>query len=156
MITMAFEDLIDSALRAVLQGTHPDVEIMSAVDNTTIEVFPALIYEVSARENDLFQKGWETRKEMVWEMDLTLNLLAEASEIGQLMLDVHEAVKQLEFRTLYDEATGEPIVSFERFTTTLFFSAAGQSPITGGKLLSQKSGSYSIQLKETRNGSRTR
>ena len=83
----------------------------------------------------------------MWELDLSLTLLDETERVGQCMLDVHQAVKELEYASMTDDA-GEAIASFGRINTTAFFTSTGTAPLSGGKSVSQKSGTYSTTIRE--------
>ena len=149
MLPMSFEDVVFVALEESL----PNVQILPAAINVptltpdTGTEFPALIVDVSAREVETMQTGWETQQEAVWELDLSLTLLDETERVGQCMLDVHQAVKELEYASMTDDA-GEAIASFGRINTTAFFTSTGTSPLSGGKSVSQKNGTYSTTIRE--------
>lgn len=150
MIPMSFEDVFFE----VFVETFPGVNVRAEIDNIGVAhnpasgpEFPLLMFEVTAREVVGLQTGWTTQEEMAWEVDLVINLLAPTQEIGQFMLDVHKAIKGLERAILSDDA-GRPFVAFGRFDTISFFSSVGQAPLVGGKVVSQKNGQYSVQLKE--------
>ena len=150
MLPMSFEDVVFVALEESL----PNVQILPAAINVptltpdTGTEFPALIVDVSAREVETMQTGWETQQEAVWELDLSLTLLDETEQVGQCMLDVHQAVKGLEYASMTDDATGEAIAGFGRINTTSFFTSTGTAPLSGGKSVSQKSGTYSTTIRE--------
>ena len=149
MLPMSFEDVMFAALEESL----PDVRVLPAAINVptltpdTGTEFPVLIVDVSAREVETMQTGWETQQEAVWELDLSLTLLDETEQVGQCMLDVHQAVKELEYASMTDDA-GEAIASFGRINTTAFFTSTGTAPLSGGKSVSQKSGTYSTTIRE--------
>lgn len=150
MLPMSFEDVMFAALEESL----PNVRVLPAAINVptltpdTGTEFPVLIVDVSAREVETMQTGWETQQEAVWELDLSLTLLDETEQVGQCMLDVHQAVKGLEYASMTDDATGEAIAGFGRINTTSFFTSTGTAPLSGGKSVSQKSGTYSTTIRE--------
>lgn len=147
-----FDTFVFDALTTLL----PSYTVVPDVDNTALwddgadpmEGFPLVVFSVSASESDPMRQVWDGTAPGAWSVTMHLTALADPADLGGVVSTVYGAVRSLRYARYDLEGTSESIVVQEVRATQLF-SNTGRVALVGGKSIAQKSGQFTMEIRET-------
>ena len=141
----------------VLTTLFPDYTVVPDVDNTTLweegadpmEGFPLILFSVSATEADLMSQAWDGTTPGAWNVTMHLTALADPADLGAVVSAVYGGVHGLRYAR-YEELDGTlRSVVVQEVRANQLFSNTGRVALVGGKSIAQKSGQFTMEIRET-------
>lgn len=132
------------------QQLAPDVLVVSELSNTVFDAFPLLLLGTQASESSGSNSGWSTGKPLLWDVTLTLTVLATPQDMDPTLHRVQQALLAIQHSQVswmgLDGKT--EVLSLYQLRTRSAFTSTGQEALVGGKTIAQKTGTFEIQCRE--------
>ena len=147
---------LDQVCMDLLELAAPGVRVLPDVDNTDLwqsgqdpfSFFPFLFFSVSGAEASESQNTWDDGGPVLWDVMLTVTLLAEPDVMTSLVSQVTQGIRALSYTGYQLEDDPQSQIAVQRVRTTRALSTTGRSLLAGGKAVAQTTGTFTFSIKE--------